>query len=48
MKYQVRYKLPGDGRYLEMIVEADNQSQAKKIAQAQVPSAIIVGGPQPL
>jgi hypothetical protein len=48
MKYQVRYKLPGDGRYLEMIVEADNQSQAKKIAQAQVPSAIIAGGPQPL
>lgn len=48
MKYQVKYKLPGDGRYLEMIVEADNQSQAKKIAQAQVPSAIITGGPQPL
>ncbi len=48
MEYQVRYKLPNDNRYLEMIVEATSQSQAKKIAQAQVPSAIIVGGPQPL
>jgi len=48
MKYNVRYKLPGDNRYLEVIVEADNQSQAKKIAQAQIPSAKIIGGPQPL
>jgi len=48
MKYKVRYKLPKDNRYLEMVVESDNQSQAKKNAQAQVPSAIIVGGPQPL
>lgn len=48
MKYQVRYNLPNDNRYLEMIVEATSQSQAKKVAQAQVPSATIVGGPQPL
>ena len=48
MKYIVRYKIPGDNRYLEMVVEADNQSQAKRIAQAQIPSAKIVGGPQPL
>jgi hypothetical protein len=48
MKYSVRYKIPGDNRYLEMVVEADNQSQAKRIAQAQIPSAKIVGGPQPL
>jgi hypothetical protein len=48
MKYRVKYKLPGDGRYLEVIVDADSQSQAKKIAQAQIPSAIIVGGPQPI
>ena len=48
MKYNVRYKIPGDNRYLEMVVEADNQSQAKRIAQAQIPSAKIVGGPQPL
>jgi hypothetical protein len=48
MKYSVKYKLPGDGRYLEVLVEADNQSQAKKIAQAQIPSAIIIGGPQPI
>lgn len=48
MKYKVKYKLPGDNRYLEIVVQADNQSQAKKIAQAQVPSAIITGGPQPI
>lgn len=48
MKYSVRYKIPGDGRYLEVIVEADSQSQARKIAQAQIPSAIIIGGPQPI
>jgi hypothetical protein len=48
MKYCVKYKLPDDGRYLELIVQADSQSQAKKIAQAQIPSAIIVGGPQPI
>jgi hypothetical protein len=48
MKYQVRYKLPNDNRYLEMIVEATSQSHAKKVAQAQIPFAIIVGGPQAL
>lgn len=48
MKYNVRYKLPDDNRYLEVIVEADNQSQAKRIAQAQIPSAKIIGGPQPI
>ena len=48
MKYSVRYKIPDDGRYLEVIVEADSQSQARKIAQAQIPSAIIIGGPQPI
>jgi hypothetical protein len=48
MKYNVRYKLPGDNRYLELIVEADSQSQAKRIAQAQIPSAIIISGPQPI
>lgn len=48
MKYSIKYKLPKDNRYLTMTVDADNQSQARKIAQAQVPSAIIVGGPQPI
>ena len=48
MKYNVKYKLPDDNRYLELIVEADSQSQAKKIAQAQIPSATIIGGPQPI
>jgi hypothetical protein len=48
MQYQVKYQLLPDTRYLEIIVEATTQSQAKKIAQSQVPSARIVGGPQPL
>jgi len=48
MKYKVKYKLPGYNRYLEVIVDATSQSQAKNIAQAQIPSAIIVGGPQPI
>jgi hypothetical protein len=46
MKYNVRYKIPGDNRYLELVVEAKNQCQAIKIAQAQIPSAKIIGGPQ--
>ena len=46
MKYNVRYKLPDDNRYLEVIVEAKNQSHAIKVAQAQIPSAKIIGGPQ--
>jgi len=48
MKYIVRYQLPGDTRYLEAIVEANNQCHATKVAQAQIPSAKIVGGPQPV
>lgn len=48
MKYKVKYKLPGDNRYLDLVVEADSQSQAKKIAQVQIPSANIIGGPQPI
>jgi hypothetical protein len=48
MKYKVKYKIPSDNRYLELIVDADSQSQAKKIAQAQIPSAKIIGGPQPI
>ncbi|MEK9893703.1 MAG: hypothetical protein VW454_01990 [Pelagibacteraceae bacterium] len=46
MKYSVRYKIPGDNRYLELVVEANNQCHAIKIAQAQIPSAKIIGGPQ--
>lgn len=48
MNYKVKYKIPNDNRYLEMVVEATNQSQAKKIAQAMIPSATIIGGPQPI
>jgi hypothetical protein len=46
MKYNVRYKIPGDNRYLELVVEANNQCHAIRIAQAQIPSAKIIGGPQ--
>ena len=46
MKYNVKYQIPNDRRYLEMVVEANNQCHAIKVAQAQVPSARIVGGPQ--
>jgi hypothetical protein len=48
MKFNVRYKIPGDNRYLEFIVEANNQCHAIKVAQAQIPSAKIIGNPQPL
>lgn len=46
MKYKVKYKIPKDNRYLEIIVEADSQSQAKRIAESQILSATIIGGPQ--
>jgi hypothetical protein len=46
MRYKVKYKIPKDNRYLEIVVEATSQSQAKAIAQAQIPSATIVGNPQ--
>ena len=43
--WEVTYKLPTTGaKYHEMIVEARNQHDAKKIAQAQIPSAKICGG----
>ena len=46
----VKYKLPGDQVRTprEIIVSAISQSDAKKVAQAMVPSAIILGGPQPV
>ncbi len=45
----VRYKLPGDQVRTprEIIVTAISQADAKKVAQAMIPSAIILGGPQP-
>ena len=46
MKYNVRYKIPGDNRYLEIVVDAKNQYHAIKVAQVQIPSAKIIGGPQ--
>lgn len=46
MKYRVKYKIPKDNRYLEIIIEANSQHHAIKITQAQIPSATIIGGPQ--
>jgi len=48
-RWEVTYKLPATGsKYHKTIVEANYQHDAKKIAQAQIPSAIICGGPQPV
>lgn len=46
----VKYKLPGDQVRTprEIIVTAISQSDAKKVAQAMIPCAIILGGPQPV
>lgn len=44
-KWELTYKLPTTGsKYHKMIVEANYQHDAKKIAQAQIPSATICGG----
>ena len=49
-QWVVKYKLPGDQVRTprEIIVTATNQSDAKKVGQAMIPEAIILGGPQPL
>jgi len=44
-QWELTYRLPTTGsKYHKMIVEANYQHDAKKIAQAQVPSATICGG----
>lgn len=45
----VKYKLPGDQVRTprEIEVRAKSSADAKRVAQAMVPSAIILGGPQP-
>ncbi len=44
-KWELTYKLPSMGnKYLKKIVEANYQHDAKKIVQAEMPSAIICGG----
>lgn len=46
-KWEVTYRLESVGtKYLKMIVEAAYQHEAKKIAQAQMPSAKICGNPR--
>ena len=46
-KYVVKYQLPPSTIYRERIVEASNQPDAIRVAKAEMPSARIVGGPQP-
>ncbi len=47
-EWVVKYKLPGDQVRTprEIVVRATTQSDAKKVAQAMIPSATILGGPQ--
>ncbi len=47
-QWVVKYKLPGDQVRTprEIIVTANSQADAKKVAQAMIPAAIILGGPQ--
>jgi hypothetical protein len=44
----VKYQLPPDNRYRERHVQAYSQSDAIRVAKAEMPSARIVGGPQEL
>jgi hypothetical protein len=47
--WEVTYKLPTTGaKYYKKIVEAVYQHEAKRIAQAEMPSAIICGNPRPV
>ena len=46
-KWEVTYRLPTTGtKYHKKIVEARYQHDAKKIAEAEMPSATICGGPR--
>lgn len=47
-QWVVKYKLPGDQVMTprEIVVTARDQADAKKVGQAQIPSAIIIQGPQ--
>jgi hypothetical protein len=49
-QWVVRYKLPDDQVRTprEIVVTASTQSEARRVAQAMMPEAIILGGPQPL
>jgi hypothetical protein len=45
----VKYKLPGDQVRTprEIVVQANSPADAKRVAQSMIPSATILGGPQP-
>ena len=49
-EWVVKYKLPGDQVRTprEIVVRATTQSDAVRVAEAMLPSATILGGPQPL
>lgn len=48
--WRVRYLLPTDQvrTHREIIVQAQSQSDAVRVAQAMIPGARIKGGPQPV
>ncbi|MEY3020993.1 MAG: hypothetical protein RIS86_189, partial [Planctomycetota bacterium] len=48
-RWIVKYTLPKDQVRTprEIVVTANSQSDAKRVAQAMVPGTTIVGGPQP-
>jgi len=45
-KWEVTYRLPGSTKYHKRIVEADYQWEAKKIFEAEMPSAKVCGNPR--
>jgi hypothetical protein len=49
-EWVVKYKLPGDQVRTprEIVVRATTQSDAVRVAQAMIPTAAILGGPQPV
>jgi hypothetical protein len=50
IEWVVRYKFPEDQVRTprEIVVNASTQSDAKKVAQAMIPQAQILSGPQPV
>lgn len=47
-KWRVRYQLLPDLRYRERVVDAFSQADAIRVAKAEMPTARIIGGPQPV
>jgi len=46
--WKCRYRLPGSTKYYYKVVQALYQHEAKKIFEAEMPSATLCGNPTPL